>query len=331
MAKMLEKFHKELKAMIDPSIWAEIVPVDITPTARWFLEENEQEYYKYRDDFPCVLPPAPVTWIEFEMPTRVRSTEKSIDFYGARHLSALIMMVEIPENHRLDFLKNNGLHTMFVDFLRRGGYRNGTLVVADNQQQGIDNAVEQGLIPRWAMIWQLLAEPLNERKVEPVASYAWYADEQGQLLSDAGYAYMPLSVEQGGTDYFQHCFAASLPFLFALSLTHCRNVEIVESDVPAAVRKKRDKKGIPNFVFKQIVIRPMGKRTVGKDQGEVRPDGSKRNQPLHYVRMHTKTFTEDKPLFGKHVGRFVWHLSRRGDITQGNIVKEYRVEKDQPT
>jgi Raf kinase inhibitor-like YbhB/YbcL family protein len=48
---------------------ADVVPVDITETARWFFEEDDTDYRDFREDFPCVVSSWPVAWFEFPAPS----------------------------------------------------------------------------------------------------------------------------------------------------------------------------------------------------------------------------------------------------------------------
>ena len=48
--------------------------------------------------------------------------------------------------------------------------------------------------------------------------------------------------------------------------------------------------------------------------------------PLHVVVAHKKTYTEDRPLFGKYVGEWAWQQFTRGDIANGSITKDYCVK-----
>ncbi len=48
--------------------------------------------------------------------------------------------------------------------------------------------------------------------------------------------------------------------------------------------------------------------------------------PLHSRRGHVKTYTADKPLFGKLVGSWYWHPSLVGDMEVGVVDKDYAYE-----
>ncbi|HET6241541.1 MAG TPA: hypothetical protein VFD99_06080 [Arthrobacter sp.] len=49
----------------------------------------------------------------------------------------------------------------------------------------------------------------------------------------------------------------------------------------------------------------------------------------HLARGHFKTFTEDAPLLGKHVGTYWWGWQVRGQGDAGIIEKTYTLKADQ--
>jgi hypothetical protein len=48
---------------------------------------------------------------------------------------------------------------------------------------------------------------------------------------------------------------------------------------------------------------------------------------VHLCRGHFKTYTDDNPLFGKHVGKYYWQPSIRGKNKKGIVAKDYSLEK----
>lgn len=322
--RVLEKYYHQLKSMITPEVLGDIVPMEVSPAAKWFLGESPQEFWRYREDFPCVLPPAPVTWIEYEMPTIIRSAMNQV-YRPARSVVALIMTLEIPEDQRQWFIQSDGLVGLFAHFRRKSGIRDGIEIMTNKRQERIQETLDKGLTARWVCVWQLMAEPLNLKKVIPFVSYAFYLDEKGQMLSDLGVAYtMVRDSHELTDDVLKSVFADTLPFLFCLSLTHCRNVEVVESTMPPTVAKKRKEKDIPVFKFKHLVIKPVaGKRTINQNESMTKQNGM---MPIHFVRAHFKSFTEERPLFGKHTGVYFWQIHARGDKQYGEITKDYIVK-----
>ena len=115
-----------------------------------------------------------------------------------------------------------------------------------------------------------------------------------------------------------------LPVLFALSLMHCRNVEIrtVEPDGEAS-RAHRRRHHHRLVRYQVLDIEPM--RRILNQAGATDPKGGGLRRALAICRGHFKTFTPDAPLFGKHTGQFWWAPHVRGNPDAGIVVNDYRV------
>lgn len=111
------------------------------------------------------------------------------------------------------------------------------------------------------------------------------------------------------------------PYCLGVSFTHCRNVELTESPVPEAVRKKRQKRGKRSTVFKTLEISPM--RAVLHDASSNPKAGLKKR--LHICRGHFKDYRNGRGLFGKYRGMFWWEMHVRGDKKAGSVNKDYAV------
>ena len=108
---------------------------------------------------------------------------------------------------------------------------------------------------------------------------------------------------------------------FALALMNVKNVEIVDShDFSSKEKSKRQNrhKGIRHYTLR---IRPGSQRSVRF--GDMQPSGVKSS--FHFARGHFKTYTEDAPLFGQHVGTWWWEAHTKGSKSAGTIMKDYEV------
>ena len=122
-------------------------------------------------------------------------------------------------------------------------------------------------------------------------------------------------------EYFQENM---LPFWFAVSLMHCKNVELVDAPpAPPKVAAKRAKKGIPEIKFKTLVIEPMRKQ-IRREKAEDGEPTSEIQRALHICRGHFKDYREN-PLFGKYADIYWWEPHVRGSAKNGAIVKDYKV------
>ena len=116
-----------------------------------------------------------------------------------------------------------------------------------------------------------------------------------------------------------------MPALFAISLMHCKNVRVEQVDPPPALSRKAARRGgRPLVRYHVLEIGPM--RRILDGEGAARTNGL--GHALHICRGHFKTFTEEAPLFGKHVGAYWWHDVARGSPRQGVVASDYQVTVD---
>jgi len=111
---------------------------------------------------------------------------------------------------------------------------------------------------------------------------------------------------------------------YFLLLINCKNIYAERKDHPEKVNKKRIKRGkLPLFSYHILKVRTLkdirdSDRTVGKE--------SQDHNRVHVCRGHFKTFTSQRPLFGKFSGMFWWEPSVRGR-GQGYVDKDYKIEQ----
>jgi len=288
----------------------DIVPVDITETAKWFFEEDDTDYRDFREDFPCVVSPWPIAWFEFPAPQWSNANGQLIrvpTLPGLRY-GFLVRAVELPEEDRVEALRQDVL-------LAREESRGGVEVAPDlraRRQEMIEFYLGEGILPRWLQSTAFYVG--DEKRLELVATPQFYLDGDGRILSR-------LAVLTGDTPDSELDVGMVQPVLFALSLLHCKNVTVEdEPPTPAKVAKKRLERGIRDVQFKTLVVKPL------RRQLQAEGGGQGPRQALHFVRAHFKEYTEDAPLFGKHVGRYFWPMHAAGSAAQGEVVKDYKVK-----
>jgi len=107
---------------------------------------------------------------------------------------------------------------------------------------------------------------------------------------------------------------------FFLLMINSKNITTTDNSPPVRLNKKRIKNNKqPLFTYKTLVIKPTGKK-----QEAQAAQGIWENR-IHLCRGHFKTFTKDKPLFGRVTGRYWWQPSVRGNKAKGVITKDYIV------
>jgi len=108
------------------------------------------------------------------------------------------------------------------------------------------------------------------------------------------------------------------------AVINCKNVG-VETVHPSSrsQRSRRKKKKPPLVSYKTLVIK---NASTNKSGGNGQGTGTNR---LHLCRGHFKTYTEDSPLMGRHVGTYWWQPMARGKSREGQVIKDYSVQKTQ--
>lgn len=184
--------------------------------------------------------------------------------------------------------------------------------------------------------WHLSARWVIERDknkpIGPVMNMVYALDRQGRLMTKegdelvSGVFFPPMKPENPPgevvKDTGDKMTAYLMPALMATSLMHCKNVEISEVEPPEAqTRAWTKRRGEPLATYHVLELGPM--RALLEGEGESQTKGLK--HALHIARGHFKTFDEEAPLFGRHVGTYWWADQVRGRAEQGERVKDYEV------
>ena len=103
---------------------------------------------------------------------------------------------------------------------------------------------------------------------------------------------------------------------FALALVNAKNVNMVDSEEGKRGKRRRRHKGKRHYTLR---IRPSGQRS--SRDSKFTDD----KNAFHFARGHFKTYTEENPLFGQHIGTYWWEAHARGSKSRGEITKEYEV------
>lgn len=112
----------------------------------------------------------------------------------------------------------------------------------------------------------------------------------------------------------------------AFALLACKNIEQRDILPSRQVRRAAVREGRPApFTVKTLVVKPMAKRGKG-----AATEGNGSPLALHWVRGHFKSFTQDRPLFGRVTGTFWWTPHLAGDREVGVVVKDYKIEREDP-
>ncbi|MBA3073843.1 MAG: hypothetical protein FP831_09620 [Anaerolineae bacterium] len=107
---------------------------------------------------------------------------------------------------------------------------------------------------------------------------------------------------------------------YALGLLNCKNIITIErGGPPIGIKRNRHRK----WTHRHYVLQIRTMREVTK----IEHDGESINSEIsfHFCRGHFKTYSAEKPLFGKFIGDFWWDAHARGSIKKGIVTKDYNI------
>lgn len=138
------------------------------------------------------------------------------------------------------------------------------------------------------------------------------ADELAEAVNDEQYE-----------ELRHYCDSVVSIIFFAISLMHCKNVELRDKRYSRQVLRQAERKGKELIKYKELVIEPFKKqvRAEAAESGE-----SEIHRALHICRGHFATYSEERPLFGKYTGTFWKPMHVRGSKGYGEVRKSYKVD-----
>jgi hypothetical protein len=326
-----ERFHATLRGM------AGAVSLDVTQAAQWFLRDDEQMDYPW-EEFPALVPPYTDLWMEFTLPRQLRTKEGLANTVHFLTAAGVHLYTSEIRSDNADSIR--GRHYEFLGAAMEelsGG--------AVTHQTRYDDDPDCDVPPKWLVYGQTVLA--NERQVQAVNLWAMTLDDRGRFLRRTAtplpWGYLALAEGSSAEAAYAH-FAAldearqwtltgavrdtyEQPFLFCLSLLHCRNVAVLDKPpLPPAVRKQREKKGIPDIEYKLLDVVPLH---AVRHRGQEAQKGASANEPkpLHFVRGHFKDYSVTG-LFGRHKGIYWWDSQVRGEARGGVVDKDYRLRRE---
>ena len=265
----------------------------------WFedmaLETNIHIDMQRRLDGLPLRPPFPCTWIEWDIPLRIQDvTEPGLDWLTTTD-GAFVIYNEQDETTRCLICCKSDTRPLML-----GGvtlFSNGTLDSPDNL-----SPLEEG------------AQQVIDAMLSPVGKFIAHRAYKKHNFNPDG-----LTSQQKALAYFMHTGAVQTITL-ALRMFHVKNMEIVADRPAKRSKKQRRVKPEQRIKWHTIKVRPQGKQYRHAD-GNSLPTLS----AMHLVRGHFKTYSAERPLFGKYVGTY-WHQAHtRGNIEAGEVAKDYEV------
>ena len=332
--RMLEKNYDILMQRVPVEIRADMPAVNISQSAKWFLEENEQDYWDFREDFPTIVSPFPFAWYEYEMPKCINKNgvKTNIPLSGAH--GHLVASIQISPDKGIDAIKND-MPQLAIEGVARSTGRPHGLIGEEKmgKQQRVDEALAIGKPAKWITFSHYLVDlgernsrlfPNAEKGVVDMGVVVDILDEDGRpfttLTREVPFVpigmYMHIKEHTGAS-----LQSALLPLYFSISLMHCKNVDFQDNPVPEKVRRKRDKKGNKSIEFRTLIVNSV--RRASSSGGN---SASSIPNAMHFVRGHFKDYRDGAGLFGKHKDVYWWETQARGSQESGTIIKDYEVK-----
>ena len=352
---MLEKHYREMSDRIDMS---QVLCVNISNAAEWFysdaknikrIKTDDGERlieWEWNEDFPTCVPPFQSTWFEFKIPKFIRDMwhigaewdDDSSNVYPPLFLGQASSVGCLATRT----LEDNGWCIVWDFFIEvteesRANANRRVLCFPDSPQfvSRSDIAIVEkrpafvmSIVGHTDTNGVLIKELTVYKDVHAFDSYS--EDERYPMLMAIKHAsdipleeldnYVISTAEclDGETSYYD---ALWHPVLFATSLMHAKNVELVDSPLPTKVAKRRQKDNKPIIVFKTLNIKSIRKQS----EETVNNTSVSSKQAMHLVRGHFKDYRNGGGLFGKYQGLYWWDMHVAGSDKDRAVIKDYKI------
>jgi hypothetical protein len=287
--KFLERHNTTILEGNNSPLARSVVPIEISPVADWFFQEAEVDGISLRQEFPSVVAPFPVTYLEYKIPRtwKIKNPRTGVweivsTLHGPNeYFACLIVQETLPDN--------------FV------GY--------DPQEGQVLNEVLGGLKepakPKFKQFTFFFVG--NHETITPACWVANYVDENGRMMGgpvhSVHHSLMRRTTQSEGEAYGDLIRAYGYPVYFALSLLTCKNVSLKERGISSRDRKQAAKvKSIP-FNYRDMIVASLRKSIA------TTTEHGAANSVVTAMRIaggHWKDYTSGNGLFGRLHGRFWW-------------------------
>lgn len=271
------------------------------------------------EDFPSIVPPFPLMWIETGAPSRCVTEKQTFKWKRDLHGAQWGML-----------FWTNDLNAENED--EREATLDAVLEWHKGFSIGKPLVIERGNV-RWIIRGICFVKFGGDTApTGPLCELWMLIDRSGSIMADAEDGSPAMWMAAPGITDPDHEFIPFLqgmqqawmtPLFLAISLMNCQNVVRIENYPKRHDVREAKRKGRPAPTkFYTLQIEPMRKvlATEGRS-GEVGLV-----KAMHICRGHFATYTDQKPLFGKYAGRFWIPAHVRGSAESGNVVKDYRVK-----
>jgi hypothetical protein len=319
--RLIDKIHNEAWDNIGPKLRekfqnAQIIVAD--EVTEYFFALNDKEYW-HTDDFPNVAPPFQSFWIETKHPSKIVSEKYGeLKWDPATSMRAVrwgVLFHVIPKDSLIKQSKEWGATAFSYDDLPKFEWLLSCTLFTES--------LGGKIFAPWA--WSIPVTKEGEIWIK----HDSVTNEQIFGLSYSLEPHIKALVRQGkeGQEKYINCRHSAHtyldPLMLAVCFMHCKNVEMQTVRPPEKLRKKHAKLGRQLFSYRVINVAPIKKML----EAARKPGETGIQLALHRCRGHFKTYTVEKPLLGKAVGTWFWHDHVRGSEKQGQVKKDYKVQR----
>jgi len=303
----------------DYDLIGDIVSIKITPLSTYIWDKMPRKDWNPENDFPSITSPWPYCWIEYKVSKRMYHLR------GTKAMGCLIHSYPVPEEEREEYVRRDELNfRLNASFPPQ--YRQAK--IEPERQEAINRVLDSGRSCHWLQFFQFVRLSTTGQ-IEMICYAAHCLDKDGRTIFDLSLGTDGREDSKGNNTGIPYDHLGTvmihIPFYYALSLLHCKNVEIVDEEIPEKVKAKRDKKKEPQVIYKTLKIDPMVQKIV--HTGTHNEDTVKKR--LHICRGHFADYREGGGLFGKQHGLFWVPMHVRGDRKIGVVIKDYEIQAEQ--
>lgn len=176
---------------------------------------------------------------------------------------------------------------------------------------------------RWMEVHKLFVGPsLANTRIQIIAAVTHYLDENGGEVGASGLLYRKESLPPNApvADYIRLGFMQTIYTSFVFM--NCKNIELVDAPVTRQMKRMAQRQHKPITKKKLLVIEPF-KTTIRQDGGAKETEIKR---ALHIARGHFRTYSEERPLFGKYSGTYWIPMHTRGSKQHGVVEKDYKIQ-----
>ncbi len=324
------------------NLWYDLsqsIPIDVSNVAQYYFYQNSQELWDYEKDFPNCAPPWPLAFFEWKNPPAMNSEGRIIPLtplsmgclIKSDKLENLIkcdddLLLDLIGAFLVDKEMKKGQKSINVTSVQRLAKQIYSILPEGKRREYV-NAIRNRNVDTYGKDWIFQAAIFASSNLhKPIWLISGMINNDGSVPIDAnGKLLWSLMLDRPPQNFDDGWPQLLHVPMLATSFCHCKNVALVDDNVPYAVSKAFEKRHkMPRITYKTLIINPM--MQVLQKEGKLEEHHSIR-KAVHICRGHFKDYQE-RGLFGKYHGLFWWDMHIRGNKASGIVVKDYRVAVD---